>query len=107
MEKKHSRTPELVHPHLSDVRVGADRGRSKFNKCVPGHPPVCWLLSCALGHATLCGPPEGKAASLLSPGTTTWVAFTCATIPWATPSLSVSERCCWYLQQKVTFRFMS
>ena len=30
-----------------------------------------------------CGLPEGKAASLLPPGTTMLLAFICASIPWA------------------------
>ena len=37
-------------------------------------------------------------------GTTMLLAFIYASIPWGTPSLPVSERCCWYLQQKLTCR---
>ena len=100
MEKRHPRTPELVYPLHSNVRVGADRGRSKLNNCVPGHPPVCWLLRCAHGHATpmwIAGRQGG------APSATGGDCVVDATIPWAPSSSSMSERCCRYLQQIITF----
>ena len=53
----------------------------------------------------ICGLPEGKAASQLPP-TTVLLAFLNAYIPWAAPSLPVSERCCWYQPRELSFRLM-
>ena len=50
-EKKHSRSPGLVHPRHSDAQVGADCGRNKSDPHVQGQPPARWSLRCAVRDA--------------------------------------------------------
>ena len=71
---------------------------------------ILLLSSSYVAHSDMplpCGLPEGKTASLLPPEDDNVVSeFLCLKFL-TTPRCPVSERCCWYLQRELTFRFMS